>query len=66
VNAEGRGFPAMPRHITEIAEQAAERFQREQARQFGECAINLMATCMPMRDVIEWLERQADMLREFG
>lgn len=55
-----------PRRITEMADQAAERFKREQSMQFGECAVNLMATSMPIRDVIEWLERQAEMLREFG
>jgi hypothetical protein len=55
-----------PRAITEIAERAAEQFHREQSMFFGEAAINLMATSMPIADVIEWLERQADMLREFG
>jgi hypothetical protein len=55
-----------PRAITELAEQAAKRFHREQSLSFGECAINLMATSMPIAEIIEWLERQADMLREFG
>jgi hypothetical protein len=49
-----------------MAHKAAERFKREQSMQFAECAINLMATSMPIKDVIEWLERQADMLKEFG
>jgi hypothetical protein len=55
-----------PRAITELAERAVERFHREQAMSFAECAVNLMATSMPIADVIEWLERQAEMLREFG
>lgn len=55
-----------PRSITELAEQAAAAFQAEQARQFGECAVNLMATTMPIPAVIRWLEDQAEMLREFG
>lgn len=54
------------KRIDEMAEEATQRFQREQAKQFGECAVNLMAVSMPIRDVIEWLERQAEMLREFG
>ncbi|WP_336067204.1 hypothetical protein [Nitratireductor rhodophyticola] len=54
------------RHIDEMAHRAAERFKREQSMQFAECAINLMATSMPIKDVIEWLERQADLLKEFG
>jgi hypothetical protein len=55
-----------PRALTELAERAAERFHREQSMFFGECAINLMATSMPLAEVIEWLERQAEALREFG
>lgn len=34
--------------------------------QFGECAVNLMATSMSIREVINWLRAQADMLEEFG
>ncbi len=58
----------MPEHsrLDELAHRAAERFKREQSMQFGECAINLMMTSMSAREVIEWLERQAEMLREFG
>ena len=55
-----------PRQIEQIALEAAERFQRDQSMFFGECAVNLMASSMPISEVIEWLERQADMLREFG
>lgn len=55
-----------PRQIEQLAEKAAERFHREQSMFFGECAVNLMATSMPISEVIEWLERQADMLREFS
>lgn len=55
-----------PRQITEIAQRAAQRFHSEQSKLFGECAVNLMATSMPISEVIEWLERQAEMLREFG
>ena len=55
-----------PRQIEHLAEKAAERFHREQSMLFGEAAVNLMATSMPISEVIEWLERQADMLREFG
>jgi len=55
-----------PRIITTIAEQQATAFKAEQARQFGECAVNLMATSMPIHAVIRWLEDQAEMLREFG
>lgn len=54
------------RKLNDMAEEAARRFHRQQSMQFGECAVNLMACSMPIRDVIEWLERQADMLREFG
>jgi hypothetical protein len=55
-----------PRQITDLAEKATALFLSEQAKQFGECAVNLMATSMPIAEVLEWLERQADMLREFG
>lgn len=57
---------AEPRQIAELAAKAAQRFQSEQAKAFGECAVNLMAHSMPISEVIEWLERQAEMLREFG
>jgi hypothetical protein len=55
-----------PRQITEIAEREAALFLAEQSKLFGEAAVNLMATSMPILEVIEWLERQAEMLREFG
>ncbi len=52
--------------LNDIAQSASERFQRESAMQFGECAINLMATCMPLSSVTGWLRRQADILDEYG
>jgi len=57
---------AEPSDIDRIARQATARFVAEQSKQFGECAVNLMAASMPIAQVIEWLERQAEMLKEFG
>lgn len=54
-----------PRNLTEIAEREAATFKARQAAYFGECAIHLMATCMPMAAVIRWLRTQADNLEEY-
>jgi len=55
-----------PRAITEIAERAAEKFHREQARQFIDCAINLAATSMSIPDLIRLLRDHVEILEEFG
>jgi hypothetical protein len=55
-----------PRQIDELARLSAERYHREQSMMFGEASINLMATSMSIREVINWLRAQADMLEEFG
>ncbi|WP_420961083.1 hypothetical protein [Brucella sp. IR073] len=52
--------------LNALAQAATEQFHREQSMQFIECAINLAATSMQMRDLIEYLERQVEILKEFG
>ncbi|MGU3399241.1 hypothetical protein ACLBWS_05780 [Brucellaceae bacterium D45D] len=53
-------------HINDVAAKITERYLRESAMQYGECALNLMMTCMSTKEVIQWLEDQAEMMREFG
>lgn len=55
-----------PRQISQIAEQAAELFLADEANQFLDCAVRLMATCMPISAVIKRLQDEIDLLREFG
>ena len=55
-----------PRQITEIARKQPERFLADEACHFLDCAVRLMASSMPMRDVIKRLRDEAEMLEEFG
>ena len=52
--------------LNEYAKAAAARYQAEQARQFLDCAINLCATSMPIRDVARLLREHAEILDEYG
>jgi len=52
--------------LNEYARKAAARYQAEQARQFLDCAINLCATSMPIRDVAKLLRDHAATLEEYG
>lgn len=52
--------------LNEYAKAAAARYQAEQARQFLDCAINLCATSMPIRDVARLLRDHAEILDEYG
>jgi hypothetical protein len=52
--------------LNEYAKAAAARYQAEQARQFLDCAINLCATSMPIRDVARLLRDHAELLEEYG
>lgn len=52
--------------LKEYARKAAARYQAEQARQFLDCAINLCATSMPIRDVARLLRDHAELLEDLG
>lgn len=52
--------------LNEYARKATARYQSEQARQFLDCAINLCATSMPLRDVARLLRDHADILEEYS
>lgn len=52
--------------ITQIAEREAELFLAEEASQFLDCAIRLMASRTSISSVIKRLKDEIEMLEEFG
>lgn len=51
--------------LQEIADDATYNFLASQSMNFTECAINLMMTTMPVRDVTEFLRCQIKILEEY-
>jgi hypothetical protein len=47
-------------------DQATQDYLRRQANTFAECALNLMVSTVGIPRTIKWLEKQIDILKEFG
>ncbi|WP_210328388.1 hypothetical protein [Mesorhizobium caraganae] len=55
-----------PRQIDILAQHEIDRFLAEEACQFLDCSIRLMAHSMPISAVIRRLQDEIAMLEEFG
>jgi len=51
--------------LQQIVDQSVYDFQASQSMWFCECAINLMASTMPIHEVAEYLRRQVKILEEY-
>lgn len=51
--------------LQEIADEATYNFLANQSMNFTECAINLMASTMPIHEVAEYLRCQIKILEEY-
>lgn len=52
--------------LSQIVQASQEQFLQSQARSFIECAINLAATCMGMKELAEYLRSQAELIEQYG
>ncbi len=52
--------------VNDIAQTATDEYLRRSSVHFLECAIHLMASHMTIEEVATLLERQAEIVREFG
>lgn len=52
--------------IEEMSSQEIYLFQANQSMMFCECSINLMMSTMPIEEVIDYLQSQIEILKEFG
>lgn len=52
--------------VNDIAKAATDEYLRRSSIHFLECAIHLMATHMTIEEIVALLDRQAEIVREFG
>lgn len=52
--------------VNDLAASATDEYLRRSSVHFLECAIHLMASHMTIEEVATLLERQAEIVREFG
>ena len=62
---EPKAMPDKPHDLDAQAEAATQDYLRRRSITFLECAIDLMLTHMSLQDVIEILETQAKIIKEF-